>query len=427
MFGWLTAVGGYLYNLVYPQPAQGTVYGFQWQAAQGVPGAIQQVVPATAAPGLYVVFRGDHLDGMVDPFGRGPGGPGPVFAANGAAATAVTNMVTLVAHNPPPGEGGWTNPAAGRIADLGGFLAYVAFCLDLLDHTVAGNQLLTRITTSGQTVFISPALMGNQTFAASIDNAVDVLTRAARDYAQGGAVPSALINAAVLAQYGHLGVPAAQFNQLAADMNNAPLYTLFQTAAASPPTYLLNHFLYAGLPLAGADLLAWCGAGGLPAFDLAVRGMTVPGVDGVPVRDMFLLALCVALRPVVANGPGTGAGINFYTQNDNDNLIGSPDFRPPAIGLCHELMHAMHYTAGTSPGYDINHFTTTTAELMFAGIGPSATDPVSENAIRAQWPPVGLAPDASNTWAGGPLARLVYEPPPIGTTPAQMRAAMHCL
>ena len=86
---------------------------------------------------------------------------------------------------------------------------------------------------------------------------------------------------------------------------------------------------------------------------------------------------------------------------------------------------ARHYTAGTSPGYDINHFTTTTAELMFAGIGPSATDPVNENAVRAQWAAIGVPIDPSNV---GP-----FRPSDSPTshrssqTPATMRSAMHCL
>jgi len=135
-----------------------------------------------------------------------------------------------------------------------------------------------------------------------MDNAVDVLTRAARDYAQSGAIPSALINEAVRVRYGHLSAPVAQFNQLAADMNNAPPCTLFETA---PPTYPQNNFVYHGAPLAGADLMAWCSLAALGAFDLAVRGMAEPRDDGVRVRDMFLLALCVALRPAIAHGPGT--------------------------------------------------------------------------------------------------------------------------
>lgn len=403
----------------------GTTYGFQWQPGAGVPAVLQQLPPGNAHPGLYVAFRGVHLDGDVDPFGRADAGPGPVFAANPAAANAVTAIVANVARNPPDGEGGWRNPGAGRIANLGGFLAYVAFCLDLLNHTATGQVLLQRVTTGGPAVLILPGLAMNQTFAAGIAGAVDQLTLAIAQYASGEPVPSALINAAVQTQYGHLGNQAAQFDRLAADMNAAPLYTLFESAAASPPTYLQNHFAFQGAPLAGADLLAWCSPAGFGAFDAWVRGLTVPGADGVPVRSMFLLALAVALRPATAAGPGSGAGVSFYTQDNNDNLQGSPDFRPPAIGLCHELMHAMHYSAGTSPGYELNHFTTTTAELMFTGIGPTATDPVNENAIRAEWPPNGLAPDPSNVWAV-PTPRLIYEPP-IGTTPALMRKRNRCL
>lgn len=158
MFGWISNVGTYVFRMVFPppappppplppQPVPGTTYGFQWQPGAGVPAVLQQLPPGNAHPGLYVAFRGVHLDGDVDPFGRADAGPGPVFAANPAAANAVTAIVANVARNPPDGEGGWRNPGAGRIANLGGFLAYVAFCLDLLNHTATGQVLLQRVTT----------------------------------------------------------------------------------------------------------------------------------------------------------------------------------------------------------------------------------------------------------------------------------------
>ena len=424
MFGWVTRLSSYLYNAVFPQPAQGTVYGYRWQPGQGVPPALALIDPNTAGPGVYVVFTGALLDNMTDPFGWGVPAPGPVFVAPAVAPASVTNLVTSVARNPPPGEPGWANPAAGRLADIGGFLAYVATCLNLLNQTAAGNTLLTRLTGTAYTVFISPGLMSNQTFAANQDSAVDTLTHAVRNYAAGGPVPTAEINAAVQARYAAINGALAKFNQLATDMNNAPLYSLFVAGAAFTPTYLYSYFRFRGQRLTGQNLMNWCSPGGFGVFDATLRGMTAPRPDGVALRDIFLLALCVALYPAVPLGAGTGAGVKFFVQNVDDNLIGSPTFRPPAIGLAHELMHAMHYTRGSSPGYDINHFSTTTAELMFAGIGPSATEPVSENAIRGQW--AGLPVDPSNVWAA-PVQRAVYEPPAPGQTAATMRGLMHCL
>ena len=426
MLGWASSLGGYLYNVVYPQPAPGTVYGYQWQPGQGVPAALQRIDPNTVGPGLYVVFIGALLDIMTDPFARvGPPAPGPVFVAPAMAPASVSNLVASVAHNPPPGEPGWTNPAPGRLADIGGFLAYVATCLDLLNQTAAGAALLTRLRSTAYTVFISPALLSNQTFAANQDNAVDSLTRAARTYAAGGPVPSAAINAAVQTRYAPINGTLARFTQLATDMNNAPLYSLFVAGGAFTPTYLYSFFRFRGQRLTGQNLMNWCSPGGFNVFDTTLRGMTAPRPDGVALRDIFLLALCVALHPSVPRGIGTGAGVKFMVQNVDDNVIGAPTFRPPAIGLSHELMHAMHYTRGSSPGYDINHFSTTTAELMFAGIGPSATEPVSENAIRGQWAALP-AVDPSNAWAA-PAQRTVYEPPGPGQTAATMRAQMQCL
>jgi hypothetical protein len=426
LFAWAGTLYGYLYDYVYPKPAQGAVYGYRWQAGQGVPGVLQQIVPDNAAPSLYVVFTGALLDHMTDPFGRAFGGPGPVFVAPGVVPPAVTNLVAAVVRNPPPGEAGWTNPAPGRLADIAGFLSYVDNCLTLLNATAAGSTLLTRLTGSGHTVFISPGLFGNQTFVANQDTAVDTLTKAMHDYAAGGPIPADAINAAVQAQYANVNGQLGKFNRLATDMNAAPLYSLFVRGTQFTQRYLYSFFRFRNQRLTGQNLQNWCSPGGFAAFDATVRNMTAPRPDGVAVRDMFVLALSVALYPSAPRGPGAGAGVKFFTQNANDNHPASPDFRPPAVGLAHELMHAMHYTRGSSPGYDIHHYSTTAAELMFAGIGPSATEPVNENAIRAQWGTIGIPIDPSNTWAV-PVQRPTYEPPAPGMTAATMRAAMHCL
>jgi hypothetical protein len=429
MFGWGQALYGYLSNMVYPRPPAGAGYGFRWQAGQGVPAAlnIYDVAGGAVPAGLYVVFTGSLLDNMTDPFGRvGIGAPGPVFAAPGAPSAALTNLVNSVARNPPPEEPGWANPAPGRLADIDGFLRYGANCLNLINQTAAGAQLLNGLSAGAFPVFISPGLMSNQTFAGGIDGAVDTLTKGAKEYAQGGPIPGALIDAAVKARYVGIGGLLGKYNQLAADMKAAPLYSLFVPGANFQQNYLNARFRFRQAPLTGQILMNWVSPGGFAVFDATLRSMSAPQQDGVIMRDFFLLAMCVALYPSAQPGPGAGAGVKFYVQRHGDNLLGSPSFRPPAIGLAHELMHARHYTRGSSPGYEINHYSTTAAELMFAGIGPSATDPVSENTIRAQWAGIAGPVDPSNLWAP-PVQRLVYEPPGPGQTARTMRLAMHCI
>jgi hypothetical protein len=413
-----------VYELVYAKPPLGAAYGYRWQPGQGVPNALTtyDVRSSTVPPGLYVAFAGTALDPAKDFFGRAAG-HGPVFVASAAVSAALSNLVTSVARNAPTGEASWWRyPNQVRLRDVDGYLSYVALCLNFINQTAAGQQLVTDLVTNPvRTTFITPGMF-NMTRGGG-DNGVTTLTEGLAHYAQrDGAIPSATIDAAVQATYGNNGL--AGYNQLAAAMNAAPLYTCFDTEANFQPAYLQNTFLYNGSPLAGNDLHAWVNATDNGAFDAALQSMA-RRPDWVLPLQFFLLALDMTLLPAALPGPGNGAAVNFSTQNAGINDLNNPRFRPPAIGLAHELMHAWHYTRGRSPGYDSGQYDTTAAELKFSGIGPYAGDPVTENAVRAQWAGVGGL-DQSNTWRA-PAQRLVYEPLQPDQTAAEARKAYHCI
>lgn len=418
----------YYLNWMYPKPPANAAYGFRWQAGQGVPNALSVYdLTAGVGPGIYIAFPSQLLDALVDPFGRvGLGAPGTVFVAPAAPSAAMTTLIANVRTNPPTGEAAlFNNVTAQRLNDLTGFLSYAAGCLDILNQTAAGAQLFTNINNGQYSVFISPATMGgNQTFAGGIGY-VNTLTQAIHDYSAGTPMPAAQVVNIINLRYGAIQAGLPRFNQLAQDMNNLALCTLFQPAGAVA-TFLATNFRYQGQPFTGQNLMDWLSPQGLAAFDLNVRTLNTV-VEGINVREFFLLALNIILYPNVPAGAGTGAGIKFNVRNEEDNVLGSPGFRPPAVGLAHELMHAMHYGRGTSPGFDINHYTTTAAELLFAGIAPFAGEPITENAIRGQWGNIPAnALDASNVW-GAPAPRAVYEPPGAQQTPALLRAGMHCI
>jgi len=419
----------YINNWIYPQPPANAAYGYHWQAGQGVPNQLQIYDLANAAPGpgVYVVFNAALLDALVDPFGRGMGGPGTVFPVPLAPSAAMTTLINNVRHNPPPGEAAlFNNVTQQRLADLSSFLSYTGQCLDIIDHTAAGHQLFQNLGNAIGPVFISPATMGgNQTFAGG-PNYVNQLTVALRDYSSNGTLDSGLLRPIIDAHYAATQGTLARYNQLADDLNNLPLYSLFLRDDRFPPNFLKSFFRFRGRRFTGQNLMNWLSTGGFSAFDLNMRTFA-RSEQGVLVRTYFLLALNIVLYPSAPAGTGAGAGVKFNTRNEGDNVLGSADFRPPAVGLSHELMHAMHYGHGTAPGFDIGHFTTTSAELLFAGIGPFANQAVTENAIRGQWGTIpGPAIDASNVWAA-PALRRTYEPPPLGTTPATMRAQMRCI
>jgi hypothetical protein len=375
-------------------------------------------------PGLYVVFKGAALDTTDDLFGR-TAGYGPVFVPPVAVSAALSNLVTSVARNPPTGETyRWRHPDPVRLRDVDGYLSYVALCLNFINQTAAGQQLVTDLAAHpAQVTLITPGKV-NMTRGGG-DSGVTTLTSGlARYKRRAGPIPSATIDAAVQATYGGNGL--AGYDLLAVAMNAAPLYTCFDTAANFQPAYLQNTFRYNGNPLAGNDLHAWVNATDDEAFEAALQGMwRRRDDDGVVPREFFLLALGMTLLPAALRGPGNGAAVNFGTRNVGINARTDPDFRPPAIGLAHELVHAWHYTTGRSPGYDSQCYDTTAAELKFSGIGPYAGDPVTENAVRAQWAGVGGL-DQSNTWPA-PVPRLVYEPLQPNQTFVQARKANQCI
>jgi hypothetical protein len=414
----------YYIKWMYPQPPPNYAYGFKWQAGQGVPNQLSVYnLTAGVGPGIYVVFEAKTVEPGVDPFGRvGPGAPGPVFVAPAAPSAAVTTLI----NNLPAGQAAaFDGVTPQQLRDLTGFLSYTAGCLDILGQTAAGATLLTNINNAPYPVFITPGSMGsNQTFPGGMGY-LNTLTQAILDYAAATPMPVAQVVNIINQRYASLDEPLARFNQLAQDMNNLSLCTLFQPAG-EVANFLWTNFRFQDQPFTGQNLMNWLSPAGLSDFDLNVRTLDTE-VEGINVREFFLLALNIVLYPNVPAGAGCGSGIKFNVQNEGDNVLGSDEFRPPAVGLAHELMHAMHYGSGTSPGFTFKHYTTTAAELLFAGIGPFAAEPVTENAIRDQWrtkPPVGL--DPSNVWAA-PKLRNVYEPPVPPQTPAQLREQSHCI
>src|SRR5712671_7819597 len=103
-----------------PPPANAS-YGFQWQAGQGVPGALTGYDFNTNIPaGIHVAFPSTMLAAMSDPFGRAPAPgspvpPGTVFPV-AAASAAMTNLVAQKVRNPPPGEAAlFTNVTPARL------------------------------------------------------------------------------------------------------------------------------------------------------------------------------------------------------------------------------------------------------------------------------------------------------------------------
>jgi hypothetical protein len=413
------ALRQYVHNWMYPQPPHGGAYGFRWQAGQGVPNQLSIFdLAAGVGPGIYVAFPANSLATAVDPFERLGAAAGPVFAAPNVPSAAMTNMIHAVSQNPPPNEAYlFQGVTAQRLCDLTGFLSYTNTCLEIINHTAAGAQLLANINAAAFSVFIAPSNGGNQTFAGDA-NFVNRLTDILLNYTAGQPMPVPQMLAIINQRYANINGQLARFNQLAADMNNLTLCSLFQPAGA--PNFLGVQFRFQGVQFTGQDLMDWLSPVGYALFDQHIR--TYPAVfQAIHLRLAFLLAMNIVLYSAVPPGLGTSSGVRFNVRNVGDNVLGGATFRPPAIGLAHELMHAMHYGRGTAPGYEINHFTSTAAELLFTGIGPFANEPITENTVRGQWATIPApAIDPSNVWAA-PALRTIYDQPTGGNTAATLR------
>ena len=67
--------------------------------------------------------------------------------------------------------------------------------------------------------------------------------------------------------------------------------------------------------------------------------------------------------------------------------------RPPAIGLAHELIHALHAATGVDMWWVVknNH---RLEEVITTGMAPYQYEEISDNKMRAQWPTeIGLRKD----------------------------------
>lgn len=402
-------------------PATDWRFGFRWVAGVGVPDPLFQFDAQSppAGGGIYVVFHANLLDEELDdPFARhveaGQAGPGgPVFTAPGAPSQA---MMRLRDHPPPELEETFANATLQRLCDMTGYLQYVSDRLEQINVTPAGGELLTAIDHGGHAVCIMPG-RGNQTHTDTAGHYMNALASSLLGYRSGHPLPGATIRDMVLGTYA-AQTPIASFDLFAAALNACPLYTLFEPEGDFQANFLGNHFRYNDAllhqvqPITGQVLMDWLGAGRAD-FDNEVRSVGNAQNEVVP-GDFLLLAIDILLYAASPAGTGSPANVSFNVRNLDDNVVGQPGFRPPGVGLAHELMHAMHYSQGTAPGKDYGGITTTAAELLFCGIIPFDQTAISENMVRQAWP----APCARRT---------IYEAPTAGETPAQLRQQNHCI
>jgi hypothetical protein len=97
---------------------------------------------------------------------------------------------------------------------------------------------------------------------------------------------------------------------------------------------------------------------------------------GQVATDAVLVLGCV-LYPGAAANAGTATLVKWNYANQS--ALG---FRPPHIGLAHELVHALHNQRGDQAGYDTNTPTGVLYEYQCVGLGSFAGGAISENTVR---------------------------------------------
>lgn len=397
-----------------PPPPSNAWFGYRWQPGQGVPAHLA-LIDETTATGVYVAFNTAALVDSYDAF-YNRNGQGTVYVPPGTVSAALQQLVAAVAANPPVNDAyEWQTPADHKLPQLDGFLRYAATCLDLIDGTPSGHPLMQQLGNGPRLVIVSPSPVGNQTGGVGLNRLASTVVAFALN---NEAIDGAAIDTMVTQHYPGLATQPARYAALAADLNNMPLYTLFETQAAFAPAFLAGNFTYNGAALDGPMLQNWL-TGGDALFPAFLRANPAPAVNGVPLRDFLLMALIIQLYGQSPAGPGAPPRVYFDVNQGGINDPANAGFRPPAIGLAHELMHALHYTGGTAPGRDLGHFSTTAAELLFVGLGAFAGQPVSENTVRNEWHIVNPGAPDSNHWPA-PAPRLIYDDP-APDTPAELR------
>jgi Effector protein len=412
-----------------PPPPANSYFGFQWVPGIGAPGTLDPVALALIPPGaagLYVGFQCVRLWNDCLRVAPPPPGPiAPVYDYLGspfmpvAPCAAVTNLIGQLQANPPAGEN-WAIPLATQI-DLTGYLRYATWCLNLIDQTAAGTAQLTALRTGALQTIIGPFFGGNAANAFGAGVPTDAVATTLRAFDQNGTpLNKAAIRAAIDQHYNGLAPGLARYNQLAADVYAMLTYSLFIGEGLFAANILTGNFLYLGAAVSGADLMAWLSVGGFPNFEAWLLGNAL--VTGINLRRFFFMALTIILQDSSAPQAGRSTEVNWNVLDWEQNNLLDPDWRPPAIGLCHELMHAYYNTAGTALGYDNNDYTATPAELQATGIIPFNGNLVGENQVRAQWGGIVPAvPDPTNTPGVVIPRRTIYTVPIAPQTPVSLR------
>ena len=289
---------------------------------------------------------------------------------------------------------------ANLILHVQAYVEYVNYCLNLIYRTAVGKRLLDFLLASNRQIKITLTDSGNKVFTGP-----DTLNEVARILAVDNPSLNATEQAVLRSTLGRT-VPAAHkdnaYAWLADQVNAMPL--LSHSFRPDSVGFLNRQ----GVRVSADQLQEWFSGRMLRVPTPRFAETFFPGKP-VILPAFVQLAVIVALYAESNTGTPTSSGITFNIRRGLQN-----DNRPPAIGLAHELVHAYYNARGEQPGLDNSSSSTVLYEMLCMGVGPwdNEANPgrISENSIRAQWPPPGLsANDRANNLPSG--KRQSYIPP----------------
>lgn len=389
-------------------------YGFAWVPNTAFNNLNFITITNQSPANLYVMVSPPVVTNPGTFFEDVPGQLGIIFPLPAALTPGFVNAMQGV----QDGNGAPVTGDNNQMQHLQGFLQYTHYCLNYINATPAGQVLLNAVRTAAQPTYIGPSPVHNQTTGMSrcfvarmvIDNNMNI-----------GVNERAQLIQILEQTSGAQGINA--FNWLANQINQMPLYSMYEQSNAYPPTFLTT----GGAPVAAGDLQQWFNTGS--NCNLVNNLTAAAPIQGVPLLNFVRNAVIVLLYANSPASPGSGNNIDFDVRDWSQNNFGEDQTqntmadRPPAIGLAHELIHAYHNGRGDQPGVEFGGYSTTLFELLCVGMGPWAGYAVTENAIRNAWPPVGVWPAAGDPLNNRAVAqRTIYVPPGPGQQPAQMRA-----
>jgi len=254
------------------------------------------------------------------------------------------------------------------------YLSAATACLDIIAGIPDGGALLQAICALGPVVTIKATTGGNSCTRGG-DEACPPLTRAIRDK-NTATFPKELTAAVNNAK--QKGIPIEHFaRQLSMGM--------------TPVTYRASQNVVRPGPAPAT-------AGVAPQNAAFAQGLAT-GTTIQTLKDLMSGACAVTnlppdwqfhlprlFRSYMTPGRGAPSTVNFNSTK-TFYCVDDPAMhqRPPAVGLAHELIHALHNSQGVNLGL-VAQSNQKLEELVTTGLPPYNFESLSDNKMRTQWP-----------------------------------------